>query len=65
MPGTQDPACRLRGPGLLDPAGGQHFADAGYDLTALEVAALTSTPIGIWVRVAEEIDPRLQKVALR
>ena len=37
---------------------------SGYELTALEVAALISTDISVWAQAAEQIDPRLQKVSL-
>jgi hypothetical protein len=40
------------------------FMESGYDLTALEVAALQATDAGVWAQAAEEIDPRLQKVSL-
>lgn len=40
------------------------FMESGYDLTSLEIAALKATRIGVWSQAAEEIDPRLQKVAL-
>ncbi len=39
------------------------FIDSGYDLTPLEIAALRATPAGLWERVAEQIDPRLQKIS--
>jgi hypothetical protein len=39
------------------------FVEAGYDLTALEIAALRGTPLDVWERVAEHIDPRLQKAS--
>jgi hypothetical protein len=39
------------------------FVESGYELTALETAALGSTPSDVWDRVAEQIDPRLQKAA--
>jgi hypothetical protein len=38
------------------------FVETGYDLTALETAALMTTSTRIWTLVAEAIDPRLQKV---
>ena len=40
------------------------FVDAGYDLTALEIAAVRETHTGVWTFAAEQIDPRLQKVSL-
>jgi hypothetical protein len=39
------------------------FMDAGYELTSLEIAALKATHADVWVRVAEQIDPRLQKIS--
>lgn len=41
------------------------FVAAGHDLTPVEVAALTATRADLWTRVAEQLDPRLQKVSLR
>ena len=40
------------------------FAESGYDLTALEIAAIRATPPDVWERAAEHIDPRLQKASL-
>ena len=39
------------------------FVECGYDLTALEIAALGATPADVWERAAERIDPRLQKAS--
>ena len=39
------------------------FVEAGYELTATEIAALCATPADVWERVAERIDWRLQKVS--
>lgn len=39
------------------------FTESGYELTPLEIAAVRSTPVDVWERVAEQIDPRLQKVS--
>jgi len=41
------------------------FIESGYDLTALEITALRSTPAGLWEQVAEYIDPRLQKISFK
>jgi hypothetical protein len=41
------------------------FVESGHDLTALEIAALRATPLDVWERAAEEIDPRLQKASFR
>ena len=38
--------------------------ESGYDLTPLEISALTATDAGVWARAAEQIDLRLQKVSL-
>ena len=48
----KDPATALTG-----------FIESGYDLTPLEITALRATPAGLWQRVAEQIDPRLQKMS--
>ena len=37
--------------------------ESGYELTTLEISALRATPAGLWERVAEQIDPRLQKIS--
>jgi hypothetical protein len=39
--------------------------ESGYELTALEIAALRATPFEAWERVANQIDPRLEKASLR
>jgi len=39
------------------------FMETGYELTAIEVAALCATPTGLWEQVAARLDERLQKVA--
>lgn len=39
------------------------FVESGYELTALEIAAVRVTPVEVWEQVAEQIDPRLQKVS--
>jgi hypothetical protein len=39
------------------------FTESGHDLTVLEVTALRATPHDLWERVAEQIDPRLQKMS--
>ncbi len=39
------------------------FIESGYDLTLLEITALRATPARLWERVAEQIDPRLQKMS--
>jgi len=39
------------------------FAESGYDLTALERAAVRATDARVWAQAAELIDPRLQKVS--
>jgi hypothetical protein len=42
----------------------QQFSDAGYHLTELEIDAITRTSPGLWHRVAQQIDARLQKARL-
>jgi hypothetical protein len=37
----------------------------GTHLTQSEIAALTAIDSGLWERVAEQIDPRLQKASLK
>jgi len=38
------------------------FIESGYELTAVEIAAVRATPTDVWERVAGQNDPRLQKV---
>ena len=40
------------------------FVETGPELTTVEVAALLSTRADFWERVADEVDPRLQKASL-
>jgi hypothetical protein len=40
------------------------FAECGYELTSLEIAALEATDPGLWTRTAQQVDPRLQKASL-
>lgn len=42
----------------------QIFCEAGHDLMPLEIAALMATPSGLWNKVANEIDSRLQRANL-
>lgn len=39
------------------------FIEVGYELTAVEIAAVRATPPEVWEYVAEQIDPRIQKVS--
>ena len=41
------------------------LVDRGLDLSRTEMAAFLSTDREIWARVADAIDPRLQKVSLK
>jgi hypothetical protein len=42
----------------------QRFQQAGYELTAVEIAAVFATSAAVWTTAAEHIDPRLQKSLL-
>jgi hypothetical protein len=56
----------FRGGFLIDPH--QALVDLlerGTHLTHTEIAALIATDLTLWERVAEQIDPRLQKASLR
>ncbi len=52
--------CAFRGNAIATLA---RFVESGYELTPVEIAALRATPADVWERVAEHIDPRLQKVS--
>ena len=39
------------------------YIETGHDLTPLEITALRAMPAGLWERIAEQIDPRLQKMS--
>lgn len=39
------------------------FMHAGHDLAAVEISAITATPIDLWELAAAQIDSRLQKVS--
>ncbi len=39
------------------------FVEWGYELTAVEIAALEATDPALWTRTAEQLDPRLQKMS--
>ncbi len=41
------------------------FIDTGHELTAVEIAALLATRADFWERVADQVDPRLQKACLQ
>jgi hypothetical protein len=43
----------------------QELHDHGVELTRSEVAALVATDASVFDRVAESLDPRLQKASLR
>ena len=40
------------------------FDESGHELTHLEISALCATPFAVWERAAEDIDSRLQKIAV-
>jgi hypothetical protein len=42
----------------------QAFAEAGHELTILEIAALRAMPVRVWSEFAGQVDPRLQKAKL-
>ena len=46
------------------PAALRGFIETGHELTHTEIDALTTTQPAVWSRVADEIDPRLQKAFL-
>ena len=39
--------------------------ELGTHLTPIEIAALAATDTGLWERVSDAIDPRLQKASLK
>jgi hypothetical protein len=41
------------------------FGETGHYLTAVEIAAVLATRPDFWDRVADQVDPRLQKAALQ
>jgi hypothetical protein len=41
------------------------FVDAGHELTTVEIAALVATGPDFWERVADQVDPRLQKASFQ
>ena len=41
------------------------LSERGFDLSRTEIAALVNTDPTLWARVAEAIDPRLQKASLK
>ncbi len=43
----------------------EEFIESGCELTAVEVAALGTTPACTWKEIAKKIDPRLQKASLQ
>jgi hypothetical protein len=50
---------------LIDPHRAlSELLERGLHLTHAEIAALIATDPALWGRVAEQIDPRLQKVSL-
>ena len=41
------------------------LGDRGLELSPTEISALLNTEPGLWVRTADALDPRLQKVSLK
>lgn len=41
------------------------LTERGFDLSAIEIAALVETDPALWVHAADGIDPRLQKASLK
>jgi len=41
------------------------LCDRGLELSRTEIAALVNTDPAIWTRIADAIDPRLQKASLK
>jgi hypothetical protein len=41
------------------------FMQSGHELNAVEIQALTASGSSFWDEIAERIDPRLQRIALR
>ena len=41
------------------------LAERGFELSRTEMAALVNTDRTLWARVADAIDPRLQKASLK
>ena len=41
------------------------LCDRGLELSRTEIAALLNTDATLWARIADSIDPRLQKASLR
>ena len=39
--------------------------DRGMHLTVTEIAALIATDSRLWTQVAEQVDPRLQKISMK
>ena len=42
-----------------------NFCDRGLELSRTEIAALVNTDPVVWTRIADAIDPRLQKASLK
>ena len=41
------------------------FMQSGHELNAVEIQALTASGSSFWDEIAERIDPRLQRIAVR
>jgi hypothetical protein len=43
----------------------RELLEQGMHFTRTEIAAIVATDVGFWERVADDIDPRLQKINLK
>jgi hypothetical protein len=56
----------FRGAFIGDPTAAlRAFIEAGHELTTVEISALVATGPDFWERVADQVDPRLQKASFQ